>query len=63
MACVTEVVRALLELALLENGDAAPALTGVVARGMRVDPDIRLTVHFAAACGVVLLPARPSGHG
>jgi hypothetical protein len=50
MERVIEVLRALLESVLLENGEATPALTGVAVRGARGDSDVRLTVQFANGC-------------
>jgi hypothetical protein len=52
MERVIEVLRALLESVLLENGEASPALTGVAVRGVRGDSDARLTVQFADGCSV-----------
>ena len=50
MERVIEVLRALLESVLLENGETTPALTGVAVRGTRGDSDVRLTVQFANGC-------------
>jgi hypothetical protein len=50
MQGLMEVLRALLESALHENGHTPPALSGVAVRGIRGDPDLRLTVQFADGC-------------